>query len=737
MEKKWFMRLRMGVVIAAIFVTIASIAVFAKGIKNELQNQTQITLKDVAKQNVITVEKEINEKQNFLFGMAKELQSYTGDDAEDILDILKTYVDIYDLKRMGFVNADGMVNTTDGYRQDLSFRDFFVRGMQGEATITGVIEDSIGEAEDINVFSVPVYQKNTENVEGVLFATYRTNAFEELLNIESFDGEGYSMIVKPDGTIIADSEKSPAFGEKNLFSALSKSNDTDSQSEIKKMKSAMNSAKSGTADLLFEDEQYLYYTPIDNKMEDEQWYMLTVVPAQTFHSRISPLLSDINLLLAVIILILLVITVIYSVSYGKDKNVLMQLAYKDSLTGGDNYASFAEKMRSARETSGFLVAMDLNEFKIINSTCGVLKGDETLQCIWRIIDNNLNQKELAAHINADHFVLFLLAENRDKVIERLEKITREVAILSDYLQIPDLIPYYGIYQTHGFEEVEISYNKANQAKHLVKGRRNKNFAFHEDVDYEQALENRRLEDGFEEAIASNRFEVWYQPKYSTDDATPVGAEALVRWREEDGTLVPPYKFIPLFEKNGMIARLDEYVFENVCKQQKQWQKEGKQILPVSINISRASLYYSSIVEKYVKIVEDYNVPIEYIQLEITESAMIENSEVKELIERFHDAGFQLLLDDFGNGYSSLATLNTLHFDVLKVDKSLIDYIGNTDGEKLLKCIIELAKSLGLKTTAEGVESIEQVEFLQDLQCNDIQGFYFSKPLSMNNFEMLL
>lgn len=737
MENKWIMRIRLGAIFISILITIAAVVLFTGRTQDALQDQTQMTLKDVAKQNVVTVEKEIEERQNFLSGMAKELQSYSGEDADDILEILKPYVEIYNLKRMGYVRSDGIVNTTDGYKRDLSFRDFFVRGMRGEATITGVIKDSLGVAEDINVFSVPVYQKDEKKAKGVLFATYRTKAFEELLNVESFDGKGYSLIIKPDGTIIVDSEKSPVFGEENLFTALAKSDDDDNQSEIEKIKSVMKSNKSGTVSLAYKNKQCLYYTPMDNDMEDEQWYMLTIVPEKTFHSRISPVVTDINILLVVIILVLLFITVIYSVSYGKDKNVLLRLAYKDPLTGGDNYACFAMKMKNTRVTAGYLVAMDLNEFKIINSTCGVLKGDETLQCIWRIIDNNLNQYELAAHINADHFVLFLLADNRDKVIERIEKISKEIAILSGYLQIPDLIPYYGIYQTKGFEEVEISYNKANQAKHLVKGRRNKNYAFHEDVDYEQTLENKRLEDCFEEAITNNRFEVWYQPKYSADDAMPVGAEALVRWREKDGTLIPPYKFIPLFEKNGMIARLDEYVFENVCRQQKLWQQEGKRILPVSINISRASLYYSSIVEKYTKIVKNYDIPIEYIQLEITESAMVENAEVKELIERFHDAGFKLLLDDFGNGYSSFSALNTLHFDVLKVDKSLIDYIGNTDGEKLLKCIIELAKSLGLKTTAEGVESIEQVEFLQDLQCNDIQGFYFSKPLPMNNFEMLL
>lgn len=739
MEKKWITRIRMLIIAVAILVTFVSIIIFTRAIGREVNNQTKQTLRDVGNQNALTVEREITERQNFLQGMAKELQEHAGVSVEEMLNIFEPYVEKYHFKRMGYIHKDGIAYTTDGYCRDLSYRDFYIRGMKGESVITDVMQDALGEPENINVLSVPVYRKSTQKIAGVLFATYRTSSFEELLNVECFEGDGYSMIIKQNGSIVADSSKSIFYGKDNYFNALiARNGSKNNKNEIKAMKAAMKKDKSGTADFSYKSEQYLYYTPIDNKME-EQWYMITIVPAKTFQSRVSPLLHNIWVLLAIIIVVLLLVTIIFSYSYGKDKKTLIRLAYMDPLTEGDNYAYFIEKMYARNETGKleFIVALDFNEFKVINSTCGIAKGDETLQAIWRVIDNSLNRYELAAHINADHYILYLLAGSKKEVTYRIEKLTRDFMSLPESLQIPDLLPYYGIYQIEENDGVEKGYNKANQAKHFVKGSRTDNFAFFEDVDYAQEVENKRLADGFEEAIANHRFEVWYQPKYSTDGTKAVGAEALVRWREKDGSLIPPFKFIPLFEKNGMIARLDEYVFEEVCRQQKEWLDTNRTVLPVSINISRASLYYSSIVEKYVKIVKEHGVPIEYIQLEITESAMIENSEVKELLDRFHAAGFQLLLDDFGNGYSSLATLNTLHFDVLKVDKSLIDYIGNEDGEKLLKCIVELAKSLGLRTTAEGVESIEQVRFLQNLQCNDIQGYYFSKPLPLADYEELI
>ena len=159
------------------------------------------------------------------------------------------------------------------------------------------------------------------------------------------------------------------------------------------------------------------------------------------------------------------------------------------------------------------------------------------------------------------------------------------------------------------------------------------------------------------------------------------------------------------------------------------------MLPVSVNISRVSLYYSSVVEKYESIIRSFDLDSKYIQLEITESATIDNNEIFNLLEQFHTAGFKILLDDFGSGYSSLAALNRMHFDTIKLDKSLVDYIGDDNGEKLLNSITKLAQSFGMEITAEGVETVEQLMFLCNLDCDDIQGYYFSRPLPVKEYAL--
>lgn len=254
------------------------------------------------------------------------------------------------------------------------------------------------------------------------------------------------------------------------------------------------------------------------------------------------------------------------------------------------------------------------------------------------------------------------------------------------------------------------------------------------LDIQQLSEDRLMEDIFDDALKNGEFHLWYQPKVDPARGCILGAEALIRWKRPDGTMLSPGKFIPLFEKNGNITTLDEYVFRTVCAQQQKWLQSGYRLYPISVSISRISLYYSNVVDKYREILDSFELDPKYVPLEITESATINNSDISSLIEQFHEAGFTLLLDDFGSGYSSLSSLNVMHFDTVKLDKSLIDYIGDQKGEQLLLHITQLLQSFGMTITAEGVETSDQVEFLRNLHCDDIQGYFFSKPLPINEFE---
>lgn len=423
------------------------------------------------------------------------------------------------------------------------------------------------------------------------------------------------------------------------------------------------------------------------------------------------------------------------VSSEKERE-LERMAYVDSVTGGDNYTRFRKLLRD-REANGFLISMDIHSFKIINSICGVSKGDGTLKGIWKVIEKSLEINDIAAHINADRFVIFSDGPDERKVRRKINTIREMLNVLSEEMNIPKLNPYFGITTWNPFKKVEEAYNEANFAKNKVKDRKDIDNQFYCESDTLQILKDKEMEDSFMYDLSSGRFNVWYQPKYDPNTNEIVGAEGLVRWCKRDGSVISPGVFIPLFERDGLIKILDEYVFRTVCEQQVMWKKEGKKIVPISINLSRASLYFESVVNQYNSIAREIGVSTKYVPIEITESAAIDNENIKTLTDEFHNNGFPLLVDDFGAGYSSLATLNMNCFDDLKIDKSLIDYIGDFSGEKLLEHTISLAKELGLRVTAEGVETEKQVDFLKKLSCDSIQGFFYSRPLPKEDFEVLL
>lgn len=420
------------------------------------------------------------------------------------------------------------------------------------------------------------------------------------------------------------------------------------------------------------------------------------------------------------------------------KKELEQYAYYDPITHGYNYIKFKDMIK-VRGTPGSIISFDTHSFKIINSICGILKGDEVICEIWKLICEifDFDQGDFAAHINADHFIIFVPGFDAQAIIRKIKNLTLALTILSSELSVPQIKPYYGISKWSSEKKIELSYSEAVAAKGNAKDSQSENYAFFNEDDTKRLIEEKTIIDDFDNALAKKEFKIWYQPKFEPASGKLVGAEALVRWIKDDGTIVSPGDFIPVFEKNGLIRQFDEYIFRNVCKQQKRWQKQNKLLVPISINLSRISLYYKNIVNTYKKISEEIGVEKDIIPIEITETATVVNKEMKEIADSFFAAGFTLYMDDFGSGYSSLATLNQLHFDTLKIDKGLVDYIGNFGGDRLLEHTILLAKELGMHVTAEGVETERQVAFLKHVGCDSIQGFFYSKPLDREKFEELL
>lgn len=428
---------------------------------------------------------------------------------------------------------------------------------------------------------------------------------------------------------------------------------------------------------------------------------------------------------------------VHSIVMLRESVVTLADVERDGLTGMYNKQAFLHYAREIVQNNPgknyMVVIADVENFKLLNNAYGEDKGDQILvflsACFQEMVSNGL-----AARYGGDQFVL-LMDDSVRVTMSYIEAYSNEI---SRQAAVPNLIIKYGICREVGTKlEVATACERALIALNQVKNNYTRKIAEYDDELGRRMLRNQELEDSLDDAIANEEFEVWYQPKFSSWSEEITGAEALVRWRGKDGKLIPPGEFIPLFEHNGMIRKLDEYVFRKVCRHQKEFLDKGKKLLPISINLSRVSMYHTGIVETYVNITREEGISPSMVPIEITESAAMDSRVVKEVATALYKEGFPIHMDDFGSGYSSLASLNVLHYDIIKLDKSLIDYIGNTNGDLVLKHTIALAREMGMQLVAEGVETQEQLDFLKEQRCDSIQGYYFSPPIPQAKFDVLI
>ncbi len=704
----------------------------------EMEKQLENNLADVARQNALILDSRIQGEYELLLSLSKELKGITEDEISDKLSEFEIFREDFDFKRFAFCFTDGTTYSTDGQITDLSFRNFFMAGLEGKCYITGVLVDALREEHDkVNVMTVPI-KDDSGNITGVFGVAYDTELFNESLQIDSFKGQGYSCIINETGEIVAVIGDNNLEVSNNLIDSVLKADERNVEF-VESLKEIMEDTEDGGGGTFYLDgKNYYYCVPVNLMGGCVAWHILTIIPSDVLSERVSPI--QMNQYKTVFWVCVLVGIGAFSVILllKTQHKQMIQLAYTDSLTGGPAFAKFCTDMEKRHNYKGYMVALDINNFNNIMIAAGKAVSDTMIKETWNIISEALYKDEFAGHVRDDIFVMFLSAPDKETLIKRIEQISSRISMKAkEDVRVYGIQACYGIYVMTEKESIDSAYSKAKLAKGYAALNPECNYAFYSEVDRVKTQRDNELEERFEEAIAGKEFEVWYQPKYSADNQIIVGSEALVRWRNADGSMVSPGEFIPLFERNGMIMKLDEYMFREVCRQQRKWLNEGKKIYPVSVNISRASLYYIDLEQRYSDIMSESDIKPEYIQIEVTETIMEERQEIYDLLNKFRKMGIKILMDDFGKGASSLATLNTQCFDTLKIDKTLIDYIGNKDGETLLYHVIKMGQQMGLKITAEGVETEMQVKFLQNLNCDDIQGFYFSRPLPRTEYEKML
>ncbi len=734
MKRKRESIFKAGYVIGLLIISVAAFMWYSHKLKDELRGLVRNTLKEVSNQNVLVMQKEIEGDLAALEEIAERISAMGETDEGEILDVLRRIEERYSFKRFGFCRADGIVHTTVDEMADVSEREYFRASMQGESYISDPLID-IMDGEEIIVFSAPI--KSDGEVIGVLCAPYRMDGLKEILEVSSFEGEGYTYVIERDGDKIVDSTHPTSFRNMtNIFKSMTEADERNDQA-VEDLKLLLDAGQTGYVIFYNKVGKYMYATPLGIK----DWFLIDVVPVDFMENTSNYIINRTYIMCGILAVVCAVIAFLIMSEERRKKQRIQNLLYVDELTGGNTLARFkieVERRMQVHYKKLAIIMMDLDDFKLVNELFGYEEGNKVLRFLSRTLKESCCDGEFTGRSNADRFYILFLYEEEKEIKQRILKLAENIQRLRmsetmEYL----LHPVFGIYYVKaGDDNVEDMMDCAALAHNMAKQARNSTYKVYTDEIKEKELQKKQLSDQIEHAYRNHEFIVYYQPKYDSITRKLAGAEALVRWRRADGQMVSPGLFVPLAEESGFVCKLDEYVFREVCLAQKRWMDKGLDIVPVSVNLSRRHLDNPEFINEYKAILDESGVPIEYIQLEITESAMFEKKEdFVQIMERLHDLGFMILMDDFGTGYSSLMMLKSIPIDVMKLDKSFVDDYDDERGERIIRCVMRMAQDLSIAITAEGVETEAQYRFLTSVGCDTIQGYYFARPMPEEEYEL--
>ncbi len=482
------------------------------------------------------------------------------------------------------------------------------------------------------------------------------------------------------------------------------------------------------------------YTLYKQLSGSSRWNIFYLVYSDDIRATIMPILVE-SFVVMLIVIILMAIMAFFVINYirGEQKKVF-DLAYIDDLTKAPNENAFKEKatelLLENPEVPYMLVCFDIMNFRYINEGYGHLKADMLLRDIAVTLREAYSFNETFGRLSADRFVGLCVDDERG--LERKEFINERMTKVSEEIGMKYPIKFKtGIYYIRDKKEaISDMIDKANLARKSVDASMRNLEAEYRDQLMEETRKQERVESRMHEALEKGEFRPYLQPKWNMKTDQISGAEALIRWVDSSGNVIPPGEFIPVFEKNGFIEQVDFYMLDAICKYIRQMIDEGREVYPISINQSRYLLYDPNYLMKVQEIMLKYKVPKGLIELEITETVFFnEKDRMLEVMRQLKEFNMNLSIDDFGSGYSSLNLLRDIPFDVLKIDRGFLDESTQSEsGKWILRKIVEMAEGLNLKVICEGVETHSQVEMLLDIGCIFAQGFLYSRPIPIEEFK---
>ncbi len=725
---------RSSIIITTIFLILISVLIirYVNTVDDELLDVTRLNMEDACVQMGAEVERSILESEDDL-SLLSRYASNADVTFENAVSFLSSQSQVEEFDNLYYIDLNGKGISLDHEEFDFSDNKSYLQAKNDEFHIA---EPHISPISGAIVFDIAVPVTQDDTITGVLLSEVPINDLYEIM--DSTAGGGWIFLVDYDLNLFFTS----SLGHVDYTAIPPNDIETLGAENVKQgVANAKNNicgsftyvANYGSGNT----QKILAYTPIAMT----EWVLVVAIEESSINIALETAVSQVKGIgIALISIIILFIIYIWIYRY-LTLRALEKTAYYDTLTTLPNLAKLKKDMFEAltknKDKKYAVVKIDIENFKALNEMFGFEIGNRVLQTFKPIRETVPEPSLEIARTGVDEFILF----SSNGFLDDMENRT---AIYESYYHkyLPELGNYnisfkYGRYHIPmGYTDVDEIINRVNLAHRISK--ESKGLIIY---DYDESYSKKLLKDAeitskMNSALSNNEFEIYLQPKFSLKDDTLIGAEALVRWRESNGSMIFPNDFIPLFEKNGFIVELDKYVLGKVCETIRRWIDEGKKPIIISVNYSRHNLNNANLISNISEVVDSHNVSHEYIEIELTESTTIENENlITKLFFDLRKAGFKISIDDFGAGYSSLGLLKSLKADTLKMDRSFFnDKEEPVRAEYVVDGFIKLSHNLDMYVVAEGIEVIEQIEALKKMGCDAVQGYYYSKPIPIPEFE---
>lgn len=731
-----------GKIIMLLLFIVTIILIYSESLSTTLKQNYLNQLTETANYNNSIIHGELKDKQTTLQQIASFIEDSPNMVSRENMQKLSEISKQINLKRIGIIYPDKRVFVTDNLGQQSIYLDdigiFFEKSLKDKESITRIEKDKIDDSGAIIVMSIPLKNNNGE-LKGILFATYDVNTLRNFMTLDIFNGKGYSIIMNSKGEKLITSLTALKLDSEsnNIFYNLERINSSN-KDIIERMKADVEANKSGIIQFNLYEKMYMSYQPLGI----DDLYILTVIPKNIIENQYNILMKSTYFLCIGLSVALFIIMMNIIFNEKRKKRLLENITYVDKVTGGYSYEKFLleykKKQKNNNRKKAFII-LDIDNFKLINDIFGYNIGNMVLKDVWKIIYDNLKQNGIFARKYADKYSIMIFFDKEEEIIEFVDKVIKDIEQVNIIKREKfRIVPSIGIYiLENNDEKIDQIENYAIMASRTIKNRYDVYYSFYYNKLKSIIIEKKNMTDSIYQALENKSFIPYFQPKFDAKTKKIVGAEALIRWQKEDGSFVSPAKFIPIAEEVGIIAEIDKYMFEAVCKQQCIWKTKGLKILPISVNLSRNKLYNANFIDEYMSILSKYKLEPKDIQFEITEGTLyIEEKIGEKIIMTLKNLGFDILIDDFGVGYSSISMIRDINATEMKIDKSFIDDTSER-GKALTNYVIKIAEVIGMKTVAEGVETKEQYEFLLKHNCDIIQGYYFAKPMPAKEYEKFL